>query len=234
MEPFPSGFVENTWHQAYGFPTFPSPPDTHFDFHSLESSNTLVNCTNNVIQLDPWFCQRWLRSSGEVQTEALADSVHGQSSSETTHPGYDISVSAQPAQELHSCAVPKAQQYAKPQSRRTITTIKQSYPGKRDKNCDSGPDEASRIRERNRNIARKYRGRKQHEAEAMEAYVEKLQQENAILRARCNGLNLKEEVLDLKSLLLQHSECNCAMIQAFIATEAKRSLHSLLSPNPSG
>ncbi|RBR10364.1 hypothetical protein FVER53590_12481 [Fusarium verticillioides] len=232
MDTFPSGFVENTWHQPSGYPAFPSPPDTHLGFHGLDPSSALVNAPNDMTQLDPWFCQRWLDNSGDVQTEAPANSVHSQGSSATPYLEYGIHDNVQPAQEEYSCEMSKTQQQAKPKSRKSTAVVKQSNSCKGDQSQNSEQDRASRIRERNRNIARKYRNRKHHEAEAMETYVEKLQGENAMLRARCNRLT--EEVLDLRSLLLQHSECNCTMIQAFIVAEAKQSLQSLLSPNPSG
>ncbi|KAF5966132.1 hypothetical protein FBULB1_11834 [Fusarium bulbicola] len=227
MDTFPSGFVESTWHQHPGYPTFPSPPDTHFGFHGLDSSNTLIDGPNDIIQLNPWFCQRWLDKSGDVQTEAPVNLVRGQGSSATTQSEYGTQTQAQSSQEYYSDARSKIQQHKGPHSQKTTTSTQQGYSCNGGQNQDSMQGKASRIRERNRNIARKYRDRKLHEAEALEAHRERLQEENAVLRDRCN--DLKQEVLDLKNLLLQHTECNCTMIQAFIATEAKRSLHSLLS-----
>ncbi|CZR37615.1 uncharacterized protein FPRO_07194 [Fusarium proliferatum ET1] len=229
MDSFTSDFVDNVGHQISAYPVFPTPPDIHFGFHTLESTNTFINGPSESVQIDSWFCQKWLDNSRNVQTEAVTSSVDCKESTAAACSEHGIQILARPARDHNSNTRSKVQQDRKSHSMQTTTITKQGYSEQDGQNRDSMQDKASRIRERNRNIARKYRGRKQCEAEALEAYTQKLQGENAILRARCNGL--ANEVLDLKSLLLQHSECNCTMIQAFIAVEAKRSLHSLLSPN---
>ncbi|KAI1012103.1 hypothetical protein LB503_004841 [Fusarium chuoi] len=229
MDSFTSGFVDNAEHQISAYPVFPTPPDTHFGFHTLDSTNTFINDPNNIVQIASWFCQKWIDNSRNVQTEGITSSVDSRESTAAACSEHGVQVLAGPAQDYRSETRSKVQQDRKPHSRKTTTITKQGYSEQDDQNRESVQDKASRIRENNRNIARKYRNRKQHEAEALEAYAEKLQEENTVLRARCNGLT--NEVLDLKSLLLQHSECNCTKVQAFVAAEAKRSLHSLLSPN---
>lgn len=229
MNFFTSDFVGDAEHQIWARPVFPKPPDTHFCFHALDSTNTFINGPDETVQIDYWFCQKWLDNSRDVQAEAVTSSVDSRLSTAATCSEHGIQILSRPAQYYHSDTRSEVQQDRKHHSRKTTTITKQGYSEQDGQDRDSIQDKASRIRERNRKIARTYRDRKKYEAEALEAYAEKLQEENAILRARCNSLT--NEVLHLKGLLLRHSECNCTMIQAFIAAEAKQSLHSLLLPN---
>ncbi|KAJ0153077.1 Major facilitator-type transporter ecdD [Fusarium oxysporum f. sp. albedinis] len=222
MDTFSSGFVGNPWHDPSGYPAYPTPADTQFGFDTLDLTSTVAGDPNNMIQPDSWFFESWLDVSGVVQTEQSAS----QESTAAPCPGYDILGQPHPAQEDHSRAVPKGQENAELRPSKTVTGTKQRHVSHR---RDSIQDITSRVRERNRNLSRRYRGRKQHEAETLEAHEEKLQEENAVLRTCYN--DLRNEVLGLQDLLLQHTGCNCTTIHAFIAAQAERSLHSLLSPN---
>ncbi|KAH7151619.1 hypothetical protein DER46DRAFT_406254 [Fusarium sp. MPI-SDFR-AT-0072] len=222
MDAFSSGFVGNTWHDPSGYPAYPTPSNTQFGFDTLDLTSTFAGDPNNIIQPDSWFFERWLDVSGVVQTALIAS----QESTAAACPQYDTLSQPHPAQENHSRAASKGQEYAELRPSRTVTGTKQGHVGHR---RDSIQDITSRVRERNRNFSRRYRDRKQHEAETLEAYEEKLQEENAVLRTCYN--DLREEVLGLQDLLLQHTGCNCTKIHAFIAAQAERSLHSLISPN---
>jgi hypothetical protein len=77
-----------------------------------------------------------------------------------------------------------------------------------------------RRRERNREAAQKCRTRKQHSTQKLVADVAAAEAINESLRQESKGL--REETLLLKSMVLQHGECDCAYIQAYIKNAASR------------
>ncbi|EWZ79077.1 hypothetical protein FOWG_16727 [Fusarium oxysporum f. sp. lycopersici MN25] len=83
------------------------------------------------------------------------------------------------------------------------------------------------IRENNRKAADKHRNRKRREVEGLVARQKTLEAQNNYLYASYNSLRV--ETVNIKWQLLQHTDCDCVMIQQYIENEAKRCLHSLLS-----
>ncbi|KAH7144728.1 hypothetical protein DER46DRAFT_630195 [Fusarium sp. MPI-SDFR-AT-0072] len=88
-------------------------------------------------------------------------------------------------------------------------------------------DRYMKALERYRQAAAKCRARKQDQQGALTAKIEELQDRHQQLSSCCN--DLKEKVFQLKSELLRHGDCECALIQGYIASEALKSVDSLIS-----
>lgn len=87
-----------------------------------------------------------------------------------------------------------------------------------------------RIQHRNRIASNKFRNKKREDALILQARVEELEQLNS------NLVNIKADLIQqiqyCKMLLLQHAECQCVLIQNYIAMEAKRYTRDI-QENPS-
>ncbi|KAF9773054.1 hypothetical protein IL306_009184 [Fusarium sp. DS 682] len=79
--------------------------------------------------------------------------------------------------------------------------------------------------ERNRLAATKCRHRKRDEALALASREERLADQHRKLSSHFN--DLKEELYQLKTEVLRHSDCECAPIQQYIANEAQRAVDDL-------
>ncbi|RSM03797.1 hypothetical protein CEP52_007154 [Fusarium oligoseptatum] len=90
----------------------------------------------------------------------------------------------------------------------------------------------SRIRQQNKEAAIRCRRRKCQEEADLWSREKSLEDANRRLVSHCNYL--KEEIYYIKEQLLQHSSCNCVLIQEYIANEAKKSVGKLSSPHSSG
>ncbi|KAH6883966.1 hypothetical protein B0T10DRAFT_410684 [Thelonectria olida] len=89
-----------------------------------------------------------------------------------------------------------------------------------------------RILERNRIAATKCRMRKRSEASALAAREQEMEERNRQLSRTFDELTA--EIYDLKSELLRHTDCNCVLIQKYIAHEAMKSVRGLTPcPSPS-
>ncbi|KAF4345225.1 hypothetical protein FBEOM_816 [Fusarium beomiforme] len=89
-------------------------------------------------------------------------------------------------------------------------------------NDDDLPKDPRRhqVLERNRIAANKCRLRKRDEALALTSREEAMKDQNRYLLTCLNSL--KAEIYHLKTELLRHTECNCVLIQNFIANEAHK------------
>lgn len=83
------------------------------------------------------------------------------------------------------------------------------------------------IRERNRIAAAKFRLRKRDKVSALASREQAMENQNRYLSTYFNSLTA--EIYYLKMHLFQHTDCNCVLIQKYIANEAKKSVDSLLS-----
>ncbi|SCO77443.1 uncharacterized protein FRV6_01655 [Fusarium oxysporum] len=84
-----------------------------------------------------------------------------------------------------------------------------------------------RILERNRIAATKCRLRKRDEASALASQEQAMEDQNRYLSSCFDSLTA--EIYHLKTQLLQHTDCNCVLIQKYIANEAKKTVDGLLS-----
>ncbi|KAH6881028.1 hypothetical protein B0T10DRAFT_518707 [Thelonectria olida] len=103
-----------------------------------------------------------------------------------------------------------------------------------DSNVEIHPREPHRRRilERNRIAATKCRMRKRGEASALAAREQEMEEHNRQLSRTFD--ELAAEIYDLKTQLLRHTDCNCVLIQKYIAHEARKSVHRLTPcPSPS-
>ncbi|SCO87709.1 uncharacterized protein FRV6_11836 [Fusarium oxysporum] len=75
-----------------------------------------------------------------------------------------------------------------------------------------------KVKERNRRAANKVRVRKREEERSLESTFNDIEKINRNLSACVKDLN--QQVHDLKTSLLQHVDCDCTLIQEYIAHEA--------------
>ncbi|KAI5458685.1 hypothetical protein BGZ63DRAFT_362751 [Mariannaea sp. PMI_226] len=80
-----------------------------------------------------------------------------------------------------------------------------------------------RVQERNRIAAIKCRIRKREDLARLQSDEQAIEQRHRILSRCVNELN--EEILRLKTQLLQHTNCNCNLIQNYIKAEAAHYIH---------
>ncbi|KAH6961771.1 hypothetical protein BKA56DRAFT_637276 [Ilyonectria sp. MPI-CAGE-AT-0026] len=83
------------------------------------------------------------------------------------------------------------------------------------------------ILERNRIAATKCRLRKRDEASALASREQAMEEKNRYLSTCFDQLTA--EIYHLKTQLLRHTDCNCVLIQKYIANEARKSVDGLLS-----
>ncbi|KAF4345757.1 hypothetical protein FBEOM_275 [Fusarium beomiforme] len=84
-----------------------------------------------------------------------------------------------------------------------------------------------RVLERNRIAANKCRLRKRDEALALASREETMEDQNRYLMTCLDSLTV--EVYHLKTQLLRHTECNCVLIQNYIANEAQKCVDRLVA-----
>ncbi|EXK25620.1 hypothetical protein FOMG_17721 [Fusarium oxysporum f. sp. melonis 26406] len=82
-----------------------------------------------------------------------------------------------------------------------------------------------KAQERNRIASNKFRVRKQEDERKLKSAEKDLKQINRDLSTRMTNLSL--QVYNLKMKLLQHTDCDCALIQEYIANEAHRYIQDL-------
>lgn len=83
-----------------------------------------------------------------------------------------------------------------------------------------------KVLERNRVAATKCRIRKRDEASILASCEQSMEDQNRQLSACFDSL--RAEIYTLKTQLLRHTDCDCVLIQKYIAYEAKKSVDTLL------
>ncbi|RBA10994.1 hypothetical protein FPRO05_14319 [Fusarium proliferatum] len=101
---------------------------------------------------------------------------------------------------------------AKPASQPT----EQSYP----LSDDELAKYSKKIQERNRIASNKFRVKKREDAKKLQVDKENMEQTNHKLLSSVSDLT--QQVYELKTKLLQHNDCDCHLIQEYIANEANR------------
>ncbi|KAM6508104.1 hypothetical protein FALCPG4_017992 [Fusarium falciforme] len=84
-----------------------------------------------------------------------------------------------------------------------------------------------RVLERNRIAASKCRHRKRDEALALASREQAMEDQNRYLSTYFGSLSA--EIYYLKTQLLRHTDCDCVLIQKYIANEAKKCVDGLLA-----
>jgi hypothetical protein len=87
-----------------------------------------------------------------------------------------------------------------------------------------------RILERNRIAATRWRLRKNNEASALASREQAVEDQNRYLSTYIDALTA--EIYCLKMQLLQHTDCNCTLIQKYIADKARKSVEGPLACSP--
>jgi hypothetical protein len=82
-----------------------------------------------------------------------------------------------------------------------------------------------RVQERNRIAANKFRIRKREDLARLQSDEEAIEQRHRTLSSCVDDLN--EELLHLKMQLLQHTSCNCTLIQHYIKNEAQHYIQAM-------
>ncbi|EXM15611.1 hypothetical protein RAB80_017599 [Fusarium oxysporum f. sp. vasinfectum] len=116
-----------------------------------------------------------------------------------------------------SCRKPKAR--AKAQPIPEPMSIPSSQEG------EDMDDYNRRAQERNRITSTKFRVQKREDAKKLKANEEDMERANRDLSSCVSDLTL--QVYQLKMRLLQHSDCDCHLIQDYIANEAHRYVQDL-------
>nr|CEG04975.1 unnamed protein product [Fusarium clavum]CEG05852.1 unnamed protein product [Fusarium clavum] len=99
-----------------------------------------------------------------------------------------------------------------------------------DEDADADPEkecstQSKKVQERNRIASNKFRVKKREDAIKLRADEEEMERANCDLTHCVSDLTL--QVYELKMKLLQHTECNCTLIQEYIATEAQKYIKDL-------
>lgn len=91
---------------------------------------------------------------------------------------------------------------------------------------DDELDEYSKkFKERNRVASNKFRVKKRENAKKLRADEESMEQTNRKLLSSVSDLT--EQVYEFKMKLLQHTDCDCRLIQEYLANEANRYIYGL-------
>ncbi|KAF5006932.1 hypothetical protein FDECE_6708 [Fusarium decemcellulare] len=91
---------------------------------------------------------------------------------------------------------------------------------------DQEPDgQTKRVQERNRIASNKFRVKKREDAKKLREDEQDMERINQDLSS-CVA-DLTAEVYQLKMKLLQHTDCDCSLIQSYIANEAQRYIRDL-------
>nr|CEG04480.1 unnamed protein product [Fusarium clavum]CEG05763.1 unnamed protein product [Fusarium clavum] len=133
---------------------------------------------------------------------------------------------------------------SKPMRRASTKAIKQETAPQKSKGCGSQakpvskPTEQSclqsddeldqyskRIQESNRVASNKFRIKKREEAKKLQTNEENIMQTNRKLSS--SVLDLTQQIYELKMKLLQHTDCDCHLIQEYIANKANQYIHDL-------
>jgi hypothetical protein len=139
----------------------------------------------------------------------------------TTKPTASKSTIRAPTKAIEQEAAPEKAKGRRSQTGPAAQSKKQSSP----QSDDVLDDYSKKAQERNRVASNKFRVKKREDAKKLRANEENMEQTNRKLSSSL--ADLTEQVYELKMKLLQHTDCNCHLIQEYIANEANRYIHDL-------
>ncbi|KAG5914242.1 hypothetical protein E4U42_000608 [Claviceps africana] len=105
-----------------------------------------------------------------------------------------------------------------PRRARTRRSKSLSSSGKSSPEDSSARDKDDMYQERSRMASNKFRARKRSEIAQLESEEYSIEEANRSLRGVLDSLT--GEILSLKMQILQHTHCNCELIQEYISKEA--------------
>ncbi|RKK91053.1 hypothetical protein BFJ68_g16274 [Fusarium oxysporum] len=136
-------------------------------------------------------------------------------------------VLSEPSVSEHAVGLPKPKKRGrKPKKQPKNQKVARQQEGLGDDGLPKHPPRR-RILERNRIAATKCRIRKRDEASALASREEAMKDQNRYLTACFDTLT--DEIYYLKTQLLRHTNCNCVLIQNYIANEAKKCVDRLVA-----
>ncbi|KAH6983904.1 hypothetical protein EDB80DRAFT_899214 [Ilyonectria destructans] len=224
--------------------TFQAIDPSFFPGASEDGSILNTSCSKDCLPRDQ-FVSNWGRHSGDHQVDAscTAEDFAGSPSGE---PGLNNESLSIPNHSLHSPQPPprkpgpkrKAQSSspsASKSARRRSTRDGKDNAKRRGSKPNSTNGENSghpkedvthkRIQERNRIAANKFRVRKRENIERLQSEEQNMEKHNITLSNSVD--KLITEIHQLKMQLLQHSDCNCTLIQDYIRNDAQRYIQSM-------
>ncbi|KAH7231293.1 uncharacterized protein BKA55DRAFT_714352 [Fusarium redolens] len=184
--------------------TYIALPTQPTEFNNLGGSETLQNILQSV--------------QGDKKLNRRA---HTRTQSQANEALFESSASGQAAE---SSKPRKRGRKPKKQSKEQKVTGQREKPD--DDDLPKDP-RRRRVLERNRMAANKCRLRKRDEALALAAREETMEDQNRYLMTCFESLTV--EIYHLKTQLLRHTECNCVLIQNYIANEAQKCVNRLVA-----
>lgn len=122
----------------------------------------------------------------------------------------------------------KSQKTSRQKSRVEDEPVNAEIVVEQDPMAQAGDEEQhKRLQQRNRQAASRFRARKRDDTEKLRVVEEESERQNQQLFQSVTELTQK--VYQLKMQLLQHSDCDCSLIQNYIQNEAQRYIHGLHS-----
>ncbi|KAJ9419185.1 hypothetical protein FOXG_22440 [Fusarium oxysporum f. sp. lycopersici 4287] len=120
---------------------------------------------------------------------------------------------------------PKRRKAGKQSVNRRLLCEKRNCRETRTELDDAKSEQQMKVRERNRRAAAKCRDRKKDQANELTSRMEELQDRHRLLSS-CYS-DLQQEVSQLKFEILRHGECECTLIQQYIAKQAYKAVDKL-------
>ncbi|PCD21086.1 hypothetical protein AU210_016512 [Fusarium oxysporum f. sp. radicis-cucumerinum] len=185
--------------------TYNALPTQPAEFKNLRGSETLQNILPSVMGV-----------------KKLNGRAHTRSQSQANEVLFESSASGQAAES------PKPRK----RGRKPKKQLKEQKVAGQHKELDDDDDlpkdpRRRRVLERNRIAANKCRLRKRDEALALASREETMEDQNRYLMTCFDSLTV--EIYHLKTQLLRHTECNCVLIQNYIANKAQKCVDRLVA-----
>ncbi|KAL5603372.1 hypothetical protein FOVSG1_006122 [Fusarium oxysporum f. sp. vasinfectum] len=222
-----SGFLTTN---STGFQgSHPSMPDFK-QLRNTEIPNNLLDKTG-FGSVQPSFASYTVQQCSEfiypIQETPTAENITPNFSENLDSPGRLDSLNASDVHRAHTAMEPykKETRGRKPRQRQPLCDTKSPRERRTQLNNAKNRQYLNAL-ERNRHAAAKCRVRKQDQENALASEVEVLEGQHQQLSSCYN--DLIEQIYHLKSEILRHGDCDCALIQQYIRSEAHKSVDILM------